>query len=60
MKTYIKPSMNVRNFNYEEIVITSSDPGQKNGLQVWQETNTAGQVVEKNLNEMTNILQITF
>lgn len=59
MKTYIKPSMNVRNFNYEKIVITSM-PGQKNGLQVWQETNTAGQVVEKNLNEMTNILQITF
>ena len=52
--------MNVRNFNYEEIVITSSDPGQKNGLQVWQETNTAGQVVEKNLNEMTNIVKITF
>lgn len=57
MKKYLSPIMEVRLFDAESIVIVTESS--VDALAQWKQTNN-GQIVEKNLSAMKNVIEITF
>lgn len=59
MKIYKNPAMEIMCFSDEDIV-TASPAAPNTGLAEWQAVNTNGQVVTKNVTEMSDMLKFTF
>ena len=59
MKTYRKPTMEIRNFISESVVTASPVDNPNTTLGDWQEQNKDGKVVQKNISAM-KVMQYTF
>ncbi len=59
MKTYKKPTMEIKKFISESVVTASPIVDPNTSLGTWQEQNPNGKVVQKNINAM-KIMQYSF